>query len=55
MYKVPRKSLPVPIIGHSGELVVPVKQTKQLFDFVKSKQIVMPKRLKSKLLYLLIK
>jgi len=55
MYKVPRKSVGVPIIGHSGELVVPVKQTKQLYDFVKSKQMVMPKTLKTKLLYLLIK
>ena len=48
-YSAPIRSEAVPIIAHSGELVIPVKQTSRLNCFLFSKKKEMPKTLRNSL------
>ena len=48
-YMKPKRSVAVPIIGHSGELILPVETTSQLNEFLFSKDKEMPSRLRMKL------
>ena len=48
-YKAPKQSVGVEILAHSGELVLPVKTTSMLNDFLFSKDKEMPSRLRNRL------
>jgi len=48
-YKPPKSSVGVEILAHSGELVLPVKTTSMLNDFLFSKDKEMPSRLRNRL------
>lgn len=48
-YMKPKKSVGVPILAHSGELVLPVETTSQLNNYLLSKNKEMPSRLRMKL------
>lgn len=48
-YQAPKRQLPVPITAHTGELVVPLKQTKALNEFLFSSKQQLPKTLRNDL------
>jgi len=48
-YVAPARSVAVPIIAHSGELVVPVKETQKLNCYLFSKRREMPEGLRNAL------
>jgi hypothetical protein len=48
-YQAPKRQLAVPITAHTGELVVPLKQTKALNEFLFSSKQQLPKTLRNDL------
>jgi hypothetical protein len=48
-YKKPKRSVGIPALLHTGEVVLPVETTHKLYKFVKSDKEILPRRLKHRL------